>query len=355
MGDSGSETRVQRASSDGLSLEEKLQNEQQVKRYAKFLHSHIPLREAVQLNKRVNYFRGKKLIDLLLNDKIKDKNKPVCLSENEAKLVGVALLRAGLIHASTVEDKKKRQLAPLVGKQGMNFGPEGYYTWIYEGSKTMRNVLLGLMVFSITAMCMFPIWPQSAKIGIWYISVTLLIFLFILFTIRLILYIVCWSVGYEFWILPNFFDEDLGVVDSFIPAYSFCKATDLKDSWYFRAAGFVMLLAFGYWCSQQPTEFDEIYAAQMEFLSELYDGKLLSDVKEEEIKAQAIPDLSELEKQVEEDALQPEEEEEEISAEEEEAKLEAMMKEDEEAEAREDEEEISAEEEEAKLEAMMKE
>lgn len=292
------------------SLEEQLKDEVAVKRFAKYLHSTIPLREAQQLSKRVNYFRGRKLLEVLVANgaaaeepKSKEaKGRPGCASEAEAKQVGVALLRMGLIHASEVANKQKRELRPLRTQDV--FTADGYYTWIYEGSKTMRNAMLALLGVAFVGMCMYPIWPASIKTGIWYVSVTLLIFLFVLFTVRLVVYVTFWAGGFEFWILPNFFDEDLGVLESFLPVYSFSKAGDLGDTWYFRAAGAVMLLAFVYWCTQQPTDFDELYASQMEFLAELYDGKLLSSPLEESTVPKldnSIPDLEELQKQVEED------------------------------------------------------
>ncbi|CAK9072553.1 Translocation protein SEC62 [Durusdinium trenchii] len=258
-------------------LQDALKDKDQVKKFAKLLHAAIPLREAVQLNKRVNYFRGKKLIEVLLSDESLRKAPGLVQiqSKEEAKLVGIALLQHGFVHASEVANRKKRELRPI---QNTNtFDDEGYFTWMYEGSKTMRNLLLALLVFSITGMCMFPIWPDSAKKGIWYLSVTLLIVLFVFLTVRLVLYVVFWSVGFEFWILPNFFDEDLGVADSFRPIVSFEMGNDFGETGIFRGAGLALLLAFAYWCSQQPTEFDELYAQQMDFLAELYDGKLLSD------------------------------------------------------------------------------
>eukprot|EP00514_Thraustochytrium_sp_LLF1b_P012642 CAMPEP_0184549668 /NCGR_PEP_ID=MMETSP0199_2-20130426/11572_1 /TAXON_ID=1112570 /ORGANISM="Thraustochytrium sp., Strain LLF1b" /LENGTH=355 /DNA_ID=CAMNT_0026944411 /DNA_START=183 /DNA_END=1250 /DNA_ORIENTATION=+ len=282
-------------------LETSLKDIQQVRRYAKYLYANIPLREAVQVSKRVNYFRGKKLYEILLETPITDKNCLPIKNEREANMVGVALLQKGLIHASEVADKKKRELRPVNTSE---FGPEGYYTWIYEGSKTMRNMLLGLLVFSIAAMCMYPVWPQQAKVGIWYVSVTLLLFIFVLLFVRLILYLLFWAIGFEFWILPNFFDEDLGVMDSFRPLVSFERGGDLKETWFFRAAGLVMFVAFGIWCAQQPTDFDELYDAQMNFLAELYDGKLLQDPsKEEALRERAIPDVDELKKQIEREAL----------------------------------------------------
>jgi len=286
----------------------KLDDEQQVKRYAKYLHENIPLREAVQLSKRVNYFRGAKLISMLTDESTPGaKNKPACNTEDDAIQVGNALLSFGMVHSSQVKDKKRRELEPT---NKMVFSPDGYYTWIFEGSSTMRNLMLGALVTCLLIMVCYPIWPQSAKVGTWYISVTMLIFLFILFTVRLIVYVVFWSIGFEFWILPNFFDEDLGVADSFRPVVSFNKAEDLNDTWYFRAFGLGLVIAFGYWCSQQPTEFDELYAQQMDFLSELYEGKLLGDsaAADEEIKVKAVPKLEDLENEI----LKDEETEDEI-------------------------------------------
>jgi len=285
------------------SLNEVLEDEEQVKRIARHLHSTIPLREAVQVNKRVNYFRGKKLIDVLLNGE-KLRNLPVCENEADAKRVGLAMLQMGLIHASEVGNKQRRELKPIL-RTPTSFDTNGYYTWLVEGSKTMRNLLLFIVVAAIAAMCLFPVWPQSAKKGIWYVSVTLLLLLFLLLTVRLVVYIIVWSIGFEFWILPNFFDDDLGVVDSFFPLWSFERGSDLRESWYFRLGVFAGLLSFGYWCTQQPTDFDEFYAQQLEFFAELYDGKLLADKpadmeKEGSIAAMLknIPKIEDLEKEL---------------------------------------------------------
>jgi hypothetical protein len=35
--------------------------------------------------------------------------------------------------------------------------------------------------------------------------------------IRFIIFVICWIFGYEFWILPNLFDESLSFQDSFKP------------------------------------------------------------------------------------------------------------------------------------------
>uniref|UniRef100_A0A7S3PBA7 Translocation protein SEC62 n=1 Tax=Aplanochytrium stocchinoi TaxID=215587 RepID=A0A7S3PBA7_9STRA len=280
-----------------------LKKPEDTKRVARYLYGTVPLREAVQISKRVYYFRGKKLIEFLLNGE-KHKDKPVCETEEDAIRVGEALLELNLIHGSVVANKKKRELAPIRSKA---FNAEGYYTWIYEGSQFKRNLLLGALIFAFLALTMFPVWPQWSKVAIWYLSVTFLIVLTVFIVVRLIFFILFWLAGYEFWILPNIFMDDLGFYESFVPGYTFEKDPNFfdRDMMVYRFALMGGALAFGYWLYNQPTEFDEIMIVQKQFLKDLYDGNLLSDEnhKTQEEIDRIIPDLADLEKLVEEDAM----------------------------------------------------
>ena len=133
------------------------------------------------------------------------------------------------------------------------------YTWVFEGSQTKRTILMVLIIIGFLAMSCFPMWPNVMKVGVWYLSVTFLIFMFILVVIRTISFAVAWCVGYEFWILPNLFAE-VGIMDSFRPSYRFHKSE--ATAWYYRVIAFIIFLAFGYWVYQQPTEFDEYISIQ---------------------------------------------------------------------------------------------
>ena len=44
-----------------------------------------------------------------------------------------------------------------------------------------------------------------------------------LIVLRLVLYLFLWFFGYQFWLLPNLFNEDAGFIDSFIPLTEFSK------------------------------------------------------------------------------------------------------------------------------------
>lgn len=73
--------------------------------------------------------------------------------------------------------------------------------------------------------------------------------------------------GIDFWILPNFFADDLGFWDSFKPRYSFhFSLEELKRSYLYRLTVLFVLLAFGYWVYTQPTEFDSFVANQRAFV-----------------------------------------------------------------------------------------
>ena len=54
-----------------------------------------------------------------------------------------------------------------------------------------------------------PLTPSPRIYRHRYISVTLLVVMFVFLTIRFLLFLFVWIFGFEFWILPNLFDESL--------------------------------------------------------------------------------------------------------------------------------------------------
>jgi translocation protein SEC62 len=161
-----------------------------------------------------------------------------------------------------------------------DFDESGYFTWIYEGDKTMSHLMTaGLVVGFLFCVC-FPIWPTFLRVFVWYLSVSLLLFIFFLITSRALLFLMIWIVGWEVWFLPNLFDESLGFVDSFKPVFS-CETTKPGQLPYRIGVG-VAFFSFCYWAVTQPSEFDGFVSAQGDFLKDLYAGTLLSDMSQEE-------------------------------------------------------------------------
>eukprot|EP00922_Rhytidocystis_sp_ex-Travisia-forbesii_P055242 GHVS01081821.1.p1 GENE.GHVS01081821.1~~GHVS01081821.1.p1 ORF type:complete len:336 (-),score=64.46 GHVS01081821.1:168-1175(-) len=108
------------------------------------------------------------------------------------------------------------------------FDDSSYYIVHYEGSKTTRYVMLGLIITVVLVLCMFPAWPLKLKIGVWYTSVFFMAFIIAVVVARLATFVLFWFFGVDFWVLPNLFDEEAGVLDSFRPAYSWERR---KDDW----------------------------------------------------------------------------------------------------------------------------
>jgi translocation protein SEC62 len=142
----------------------------------------------------------------------------------------------------------------------------------------MSNFMTGGIVTAFLLITCFPIWPQIMKVILWYISCTLLVLIFSLVLIRWFLFLFVWIFGFEFWILPNLFDEERSVMDSFKPAMSFEK-TGPGQLWW-RMAVLIGFVGSFYWAYTQPTEFDEFLKSNKQFVDDLYDGNLLSDMSQ---------------------------------------------------------------------------
>ena len=109
---------------------------------------------------------------------------------------------------------------------------DGYYMWIYEGSQVKLYLYAALLVVTVLAAVLFPLWPESLRLGVWYLSVGVLGLLGVFFgiaIIRLILYIITIVIlPRGIWIFPNLF-EDVGIIDSFIPFWAWDEPAAKKS------------------------------------------------------------------------------------------------------------------------------
>ena len=176
-----------------------------------------------------------------------------------------------------------------------DFDEAGYFTWMYEGDKTFSHLMTTALVVGFLFCTCFPIWPNFLKVFVWYMSVTLLIFIFFLVTARALAFLFVWMAGYDFWFLPNLFDETLSFTDSFKPVIYFEKSK--PGQFMYRIGVAVAFFSFCYWAVTQPSEFDGFVAAQGDFLKDLYAGTLLSDMSQKDKenidkpKVQSLEDL----------------------------------------------------------------
>ena len=168
------------------------------------------------------------------------KNVPKVTTETEA----IALLQQTLPYAFYLRvDRQQAQGSSkqLNFSQQQMFTPDGFFAWFYEGSQWTTYVGGVAMVAVMLAGVMFPLWPSTLRLGVWYLSILVLALFGVFFGIaivRLIFYIITVVVTPPgIWIFPQLF-ADVGFVsinfsnpygpsklirfdqvDSFIPIY----------------------------------------------------------------------------------------------------------------------------------------
>ena len=124
--------------------------------------------------------------------------------------------------------------------------------------------------------CLFPLWPYSIKIVIFYLSLYALIFIGIFAIIRFIIYYICRLIGYEFWILPEIFDND-----SFKPYYTFKKVEESKLSLIVRSlfiVATIMYIGFLYMFPQSYEGIGDILISSYDDVVEWGREKIIFDL-----------------------------------------------------------------------------
>ncbi|KAF4564763.1 Translocation protein S62 [Pleurotus pulmonarius] len=215
--------------SKSLDMEQQAKAPPEIKKVAQFLRSGgagVKVRVGAMNGKRLDYFKGKSAVKALLSPEYqKLKGVPKVSNEDEARTVLHAAnafafyLRVARGDPSGSSSSSPRHLQII---QEQMFVPDEYYAWFYEGSQWTTYAGGIGMVALLFAGVMFPLWPPTMRLGVWYLSMAMLGFLALFFAIaivRLIFYIITIVVASPgIWIFPQLF-ADVGFVDSFIPLY----------------------------------------------------------------------------------------------------------------------------------------
>jgi len=200
-----------------------------VKKVAQFLRSGsagIKVRVGALNGKRLDYFKAKSAIKALLSPAYqKQKGVPKVTTDAEALQVlqtvnaGAFFLRVkrGGPSGSSSSSPKVLQIIPE-----QMVAQDEYYAWFYEGSQWTTYAGGVLMVALMLGGVMFPLWPPTMRLGVWYLSMGMLGLIGLFFAIaifRLIFYIITVViVSPGIWIFPKLF-ADVGFVESFIPLW----------------------------------------------------------------------------------------------------------------------------------------
>ncbi|CAG9812408.1 unnamed protein product [Phaedon cochleariae] len=100
------------------------------------------------------------------------------------------------------------------------------YVWIYDPIPFHYWIIGTLLVLGAIGVCLFPLWPPSVRLGVYYLSVAaagFLVSIIVLAVIRLIIFCLIWILTFgkhHLWILPNL-TEDVGFFASFWPLYTY--------------------------------------------------------------------------------------------------------------------------------------
>ena len=158
------------------------------------------------------------------------KNVPKITTESEA----TALLQQTLPYAFYLRvDRQQTQGSSkqLNFSQQQMFTSDGYFAWFYEGSQWTTYVGGVAMVAIMLAGVMFPLWPSTLRLGVWYLSILVLVLIGVFFGIaivRLIFYIVTvLATPPGIWIFPQLF-ADVGFVSVVPPCL--CESANLIRS-----------------------------------------------------------------------------------------------------------------------------
>ncbi|KAJ3727994.1 translocation protein [Lentinula guzmanii] len=212
-----------------MSMEQQAKAPPDMKKVAQFLRSGsagVKVRVGALNGKRIDYFKGKSAVKALLSPAYaKQKNMPKITTETEALTVLNAVnaftfflrVQRGGPSGSSSSSPKSLQII-----QEQKFAPDEYYAWFYDGSQWTTYAGGILMVAIMLGGVMFPLWPPSMRLGVWYLSMGMLGLIGLFFAIaivRLIFYIITVIVASPgIWIFPQLF-ADVGFVDSFIPLW----------------------------------------------------------------------------------------------------------------------------------------
>lgn len=129
---------------------------------------------------------------------------------------------AGHDHAPSKPQKRVKGLWTVKIEQQQDINEDLHYVWLYEGPQWRTKLYAGGALILIMTVVMFPLWPITLRIGVWYLSMGFLGLIGLFFAmaiVRLILFCATvFTVPPGLWLYPNLF-EDVGFFDSFRPVW----------------------------------------------------------------------------------------------------------------------------------------
>jgi len=196
-----------------------------------YCRSNLDVSQGACFDRRVEYFHGDEMVDLLVSKSFKKKKflkLPDEMTRSMAMEIADRMLESqsqGFFHKANIKNKYTKsvdydELDQMEPAQhgSMEDDDDAVYIWILAPSQ-LQTVLYsaGLIVVAI-AFCMIKVWPLWMKIAVWWCSLIMLVCMLSLLVIRIFVGAIFWVVGFRgLWLLPNMLNDDLDFLDAFSP------------------------------------------------------------------------------------------------------------------------------------------
>ncbi|POS83596.1 hypothetical protein EPUL_003946 [Erysiphe pulchra] len=213
---------------------------------AKFLKSQdLKVRTCILGGQRKELFRVKRAFRALESPAYKQAQKKNPLLpeitdrsslENTFKLLPLSFLALQVSKVDPCEDscnssgsaktKRIKGLWTVEIEQQQDCREDLHFVWLYEGPQLKQKLYATGAIASVFIIVMFPLWPVKLRLGVWYLSMGMLVLIGLFFAMaifRLILFVITmFAVPPGLWLYPNLF-EDVGFFDSFRPVWGWQK------------------------------------------------------------------------------------------------------------------------------------
>jgi hypothetical protein len=154
---------------------------------------------------------------------------------DDSLILGNLFVEAKLLFAfrRNPSDQKRLKYPKNLLPAPLNMTKEDFYS--FNIKKKEKGILYVLGLASLVVLViLYPMWPYVIKLGVFYILYSLLMILLAINVLRAALWLVFWIFGFRFLLFPRLYDDDAGIIGSFIPFTLFEKIQ-------FSGMGFVLL------------------------------------------------------------------------------------------------------------------
>mmetsp|Transcript_34332 Transcript_34332/g.33950 ORF Transcript_34332/g.33950 Transcript_34332/m.33950 type:complete len:244 (+) Transcript_34332:32-763(+) len=200
-------------------------------------------KEAVANRQRVYYFRADMFHELVLEhskhilDILSKHIKLEKLDSIEDSMeLGDIFINNGLLKSfdRVKEEPQKYKYPKKLVQAQFPMKEKGFYAFdIFKPQNKTAYLSIGLAV-AVIAIILFPLWPYTVKLWIFsflfYFSAIMLGLIFV----RLLIFLLLFLFGIDFWIFPNMLDDDIAILDSFLPLLYVSRRHDGWTVFFFR-------------------------------------------------------------------------------------------------------------------------